>query len=340
MPRIVLIRPCCIGDVLQATAALQALRRHYPAAHITWAVGGWSKAAIADHDLLDAVLDTGEAANPAAGIAGLWRMVRWLRAGGFDVAVSLVRSPWMSLAVLLSGISTRAGIDSGGRGFGYNLKANVDPRVPRHEAEIYLDVVRLLGAETTGCTVNVPVNVPNPLDDVASPYVVLNPTGGNNPGMTMDSKRWPPASFAALGDALVVRFGVRLVLVGGPGDMPILEAVKASLRHPAQIFAGDLTFGQIATLAHESCCYIGNDTGLTHLAAAAGAKTVMILGPSDPVRYAPFASDTLALWRPYTLSGGGVADDAPVDFDWSRHGIGADEVIAQVSTFMECFTSS
>ncbi len=41
--RIVLILPCCIGDVVLATAALQALRRAYPDAYIAWAVGSWSK---------------------------------------------------------------------------------------------------------------------------------------------------------------------------------------------------------------------------------------------------------------------------------------------------------
>ncbi|MBE0689156.1 MAG: hypothetical protein IH587_03425, partial [Anaerolineae bacterium] len=37
--RILLVLPCCIGDVVLATAALQALRRAFPDAHITWAVG-------------------------------------------------------------------------------------------------------------------------------------------------------------------------------------------------------------------------------------------------------------------------------------------------------------
>jgi len=43
MKRLLLVLPCCIGDVVLATATLTALRRAYPQAHITWAVGSWSR---------------------------------------------------------------------------------------------------------------------------------------------------------------------------------------------------------------------------------------------------------------------------------------------------------
>jgi ADP-heptose:LPS heptosyltransferase len=156
--RIVLILPCCIGDVIMATATLKALRRGYPSAHITWAVGGWSKRAVEHHPLLDAVLDTGPAALPVKSPAGFVRFVGQLWAGQFDLAVSLVRSPLMSLAVRLTGIPRRAGLDSAGRGFGYNVRVPIHPDDVRHEAEIYLDVVRALGLDTAGCCANVPVD--------------------------------------------------------------------------------------------------------------------------------------------------------------------------------------
>ena len=62
--RILLVLPCCIGDVILATAGLRALRRAYPDARIAWAVGSWSKAAVEHHPDLDAVLDCGAAALP------------------------------------------------------------------------------------------------------------------------------------------------------------------------------------------------------------------------------------------------------------------------------------
>src|SRR6185436_19019449 len=159
--RLVLILPCCIGDVVLATATLMALRRAYPQAHITWAVGSWSKGVIEQHPLLDAILDTGSQALPIKSVGGFYSFVRQIRAGHFDLAVSLVRSPLMSAAVALSGIPRRAGLDSAGRGFGYNIRAPIDPNQPRHEADIYLDVPRALGLDVAGCVANVPVSPEN-----------------------------------------------------------------------------------------------------------------------------------------------------------------------------------
>ncbi|MCC6805283.1 MAG: glycosyltransferase family 9 protein [Anaerolineae bacterium] len=342
-PRVVLILPCCIGDVVLATPALKALRRAYPNAHIAWAVGSWSKPAIEHHDLLDSVIDTGADALPVRSPGGVLRFVRQLRAGKFDLAVSLVRSPLMSAAVLLSGIPQRAGIDSAGRGFGYTVRAKVDPNMPRHEAEIYLDVIRALDIDTAGCYANVPVfetdaaAVREKLRErgIDGAYLVINPAGGRNPGMVMDAKRYPPEQLAALANRLAAALRASVVLVGGYGDAALVEAVQGWLDVKAAAFIGELRFGEIAALARAARLYLGNDTGLTHLAAASGAKTVMILGPSDPARYAPFAPDALALWKPTTVARGGVAAGAPDGWDWARDGIGVDAAEQQIRAWLD-----
>ncbi len=336
--RILLYLPCCIGDVVLATATLTALRRAYPNAHITWAVGGWSKAAVEGHPALNTLLDTGRKALPVKSARGFAETVRLLRGGRYHLLVSLVRSPLMSAAALLSGIPTRAGIDSGGRGFGYTHRAKIDPTHPRHEAEVYLDVARALGIDTQGCYANVPV--PDSERGIAARhgvqgrYLVVNPTGGRNPGMIMDIKRYPPTQMAALAERLAAQLDAQIVVLGGPGDAEIVTQMGAAIRQPVTTFVGALSFGQIAALAAESVLYLGNDTGLTHYAAAAGAKTVMILGPSDPARYAPFTPNSLALWKMTALPGGGVAGGAPRGFDWGTDGITVDEAEAEITRFL------
>lgn len=337
--RIVLILPCCIGDVIMATATLKALRRAYPKAHITWAISTWARPAIEQHDLLDAVLDTGPAALPVKSPLGFRRFVRQLRDGNFDLAVSLLRSPLMSLAVRLSGIPQRAGLDSAGRGFGYTVRARIDPKDVRPEAEIYLDVARALGIDTSGCYANVPVEGRLwPAVDVqlrngginGSNFIVIHPAGGRNPGMTMDSKRWPSDHFAALANRLAARWNSDIVLLGSEADLPIMQAVQDGLDQPAMLLAGALSFPEIGLLAQRARLYIGNDTGLTHLAAASGARTVMILGPSDPKRYAPYVPNALALWKTAEVAQAGVSAGTARHWDWARDGISVDEAEAQI----------
>ncbi len=340
--RILFILPCCIGDVVLATAALQALRRGYPDASITWAISSWARPVIENHPLITDVLDTGPKALPTQTPADLTRFVRRIRRGNYDLAVSLVRSPLMSIAVALAGIPARAGLDSGGRGLGYNVRAAISPDEARHEAEIYLDVVAELGLDVSGVAPNIPVR---PADQEfvqalleargIDRYLVVNPAGGNNPGMDLDIKRYPPAQMAELSMRLSEDLGASVVLLGGPQDKTLIETVTAEMAHaPAAAFTGDLTFGQIAALAHDSLFYLGNDTGLTHLAAAAGAKTAMIFGPTDPDRYGPYNDEAIALWKPVPVTQRGVTDGTPEDFEWERDGISVEDAEASIYQFL------
>lgn len=340
--RIVFILPCCIGDVVLATATLAAIRRGYPEAAITWAISSWARPVIESHPLITGVLDTGPQALPTGSPLEIVRFARVLRRGRFDLAVSLVRSPAMSAAVALSGIPLRAGLDSGGRGIGYNVRASINPNEARHEADIYLDVARALGLDVGGVAPNIPVH---PADQAAvralleaqdvERYLVVNPAGGRNPGMDLEIKRYPPKRMAELADRLTADLGAPVVLLGGPDDGPLLEEVAAGLLSPPALkLAGQLTFGQIAALAHGSLFYLGNDTGLSHLAAAAGAKTAVIFGPTDPARYGPYNQESIALWKPVAVTRRGVADGAPEDFDWAQDGISVEDAEALIYQFL------
>lgn len=339
--RIVIILPCCMGDIVIGTAVLNALHRAYPHASITWAVGPASRALIEAHPLVDAVLESPNILSFRHPLTFM-RFVQQLRAGRFDLAVSLVRSPITSLAVWLSGIPDRAGLDSQGRGFGYNLRAPIDPLERHAEGSVYLKTAERLGVKTAGCYASYP---PSPADigkveqlldeHGLTRYLVINPAGGRNPGMTLDLKRWPPERFAALANTLVQQTGASVILVGGPNDGDILKAVEERLAQPALKLTGSLSFGEIAALARGSLGYIGNDTGLTHLAAAAGARTVMILGPSDPERYAPFVEHALALWRPSAVTSGGVSAGVPEGWSWEKDGLTVDEALTAILPYLK-----
>ena len=300
--RIVLIRPCCIGDVVMATAALTALRDAFPQAHISWAVGEWSARAIAHHPAVDEIVDTG-ADMPLNSPAAFLRLVGLLRAGDYDCALSLVRSPLMSLALRLSSIPLRAGLDSRGRGFGYNLRVAIDPDKPEHESEIYLKVVSALAGRELHAFANLPVadaalavaRAYLAAENIAAPFIVAHPGGGVNPGARFEAKRFPLQQFAELLNRVGRAWKASVILLGGPGDAELVAEVKRRLDVRSVSWVDRLTFPEMGALAAEALVYIGNDTGLTHLAAASGAKVVMLMGPTDPLRYAPYAQDSIAV---------------------------------------------
>jgi len=340
--RILIILPCCIGDVVMGTTVLQALRRTYADAHIEWAVGRWSRGVIEAHPDLDGLLDTGNAALPVRQPGDFLRFVRAVRAGNYDLIVSLIASGWMSLAASLMGSPVRAGLDSGGRGFGYTVRVPYSLFNVRHQAEIYLDVVRALGIDTTEIRAHIPVaeadqsRVRARLGEtgITGEYLVLNPAGGRNPGMIMDSKRYPPAGLAQLGERIAAREKRAVVVIGGRDDGALVDSVAGHLSTPPARFIGALTFGEIGALAAGASLYIGNDTGLTHLAAAVGAPTVMILGPTDPRRYAPYSDNAIALWKPARVQRGGVGDGTPPSWNWATDGISVEDAAHEIDQFL------
>jgi len=157
-------------------------------------------------------------------------------------------------------------------------------------------------------------------------FAVLHPGGGQNPGMTLDAKRWPLEYFARLARRLIEKSRNAVVVVGGPDDAGLTAAVKGLVDLPVTDWGG-VEWDEIGALAERAALYVGNDTGATHMAVAVGCKTVMVMGPSDPRRYAPFAvpSQAVAVWKPWAVPQQGVRGGAK-RFDWQRDGIGVEEV--------------
>jgi len=118
----------------------------------------------------------------------------------------------------------------------------------------------------------------------AAPWLERLPAGflALHPGSGSPDKNWPAERFAQL--AARVAAGRPWLLVEGPAD----RAAAAPLRAlPGVVVAYGLPPRVLAALLRPAGVFVGNDSGVTHLAAASGAPTVALFGPSDPVRWAP-----------------------------------------------------
>ena len=91
-------------------------------------------------------------------------------------------------------------------------------------------------------------------------------------------KRWP--DFPAFAAAAIERFGRAVVLCPGPGEME-----EARRIHPQAVVLENVALDEYAALASLSTLMVSNDTGPGHMAAAVGARTVSVLGPTDASRW-------------------------------------------------------
>lgn len=112
---------------------------------------------------------------------------------------------------------------------------------------------------------------------VDQPLLVLAPGSGAL------EKNWPARSFAEIANWWRQSKGGRVLILFGP--------VEAERNNPNE-WAGELilhtpTLAQAAALLSRCQLYLGNDSGITHLAAAVGAPTVALFGPTDAAQWAP-----------------------------------------------------
>jgi len=112
------------------------------------------------------------------------------------------------------------------------------------------------------------------------PYVCLHP------GASEESRRWPAQKFAQVGDLLAER-GFRVFITGSPAERELAAATAGMMNSPATNLAGETELGVLAALLQGASLLVSNDTGVSHLAAAVKAPSVVIFMASDPLRWAP-----------------------------------------------------
>jgi ADP-heptose:LPS heptosyltransferase len=113
-----------------------------------------------------------------------------------------------------------------------------------------------------------------------------------HPGSGGSRKCWSVERYFALAERLSA-FGQAVLFLGGPAESPELRAmIEEFVRDRAgmaSLFDADLSV--VAGLVAECSLYIGNDSGITHLAAAVGAPVIALFGPTDPALWAPLGAD-------------------------------------------------
>lgn len=307
---IVVIKPCCLGDLVMTTPLLEVIHRAYPRATITYVAGTWSKVIPEHHPAVDRVIDCGNVGLPGRySFYDYMKFARVLRRFRFDLAFALDRSPMLTLLPWLAGVPRRVGPDSLGRGFSLTDRVPVytSPDHLQHQVEVSLDLARAIGLPVDHPRMRF---VPSETErqtaqhvDAHHPCIALFPGGGSNPGMELTAKRWPLDRYVTLAQRLIDELDVEIVLIGGAGDVEINRQLRDGLNAPPgkiRDLTGKTTIGELAALLEQCALFIGNDSSPMHLAAAVDIPVIAIFGPTSPREYGPYPLDDerhIALWR-------------------------------------------
>lgn len=297
--RILIVRLRSIGDTVLATPSFHALRRFLPGAQIDVLLEDWVAPVLEGcEDINNVITIRGKSARARA------RVVRRLRSARYDVAYNLHGGTTATLLTRASGARHRVGY----RQYQYwRLHNHVAPPAPEiwgrpdtHTVENQMALFGWTGVPVTDLPPSRLAVVPGARERVERKLVTRGTTSAVpfalvHPAAAFESKQWEVDRFARVIEWLAQR-GLPSVVITGPAESALAEdlARKADARFTALT---DLTLPEVSALAARSRLFVGNDSGIAHIAAAVGAPSVVIFGSSSVVRWRPWATAASAVVR-------------------------------------------
>lgn len=194
---------------------------------------------------------------------------------GFDVALTFRHSTRAKL--LLAALPGAEAWASRGRGSGLLGLRTFPVDRARHQRHDFDHALVDLGLSPVD---GQPVRLRFPIVAERAPRPVVLLPGSLGP----PSKRYPPAGYLEIGKRLAAA-GFPVVVVVGANDAPLGGWLARGTN--GELFPPHAGLWEVAQVLAQARLVIGNDSGLTHLAAALGSPTVALFGPTSPARTAP-----------------------------------------------------
>ncbi len=306
--RILAIKLADLGDLLTVTPALQALHAANPSTQIDLLVPPASARLLMGAPYINDIISFDK--FPFDNLRGIFdpgkvistlRFLLRLRLSKYDALAIFHHFTlrWGSVKfaalALASGAGARAGLDNG-RGRFLTLRVPDRGFGTMHEAEYWLHVAALLGADTRGeWQTHIPLTeanrsfAANLINNVgtnhATTLVALHPGAG----AYSKARIWPVERFADVAQNIIERYHASIIIVGGPDEVDAAASLERLVNSPAvHNLAGKTTVHETAALIERCSLFIGNDSGPMHIAAAVGTPVVAVFGPSNKDAWGPY----------------------------------------------------
>ncbi|MFZ5669233.1 MAG: glycosyltransferase family 9 protein [Pseudomonadota bacterium] len=276
--RILVIKLSALGDFVQATGSMKAIRAAHPDARITLLTTTPYAAMGEATGWFDEVWDGGR--PDWSNLTAVWRLISRLRRARFDRVYDLqTQNRTIRYFQLMWPRRPLWSGNAPGAAFEYSGEA----RDRLHIQDSQREQLRLAGIAEVG-----PPDVGWLTGDAArfglpAPYVLLAPGGAPH----RPAKRWPASAFGALAARLQAG-GVTPVVLGHGAEESALAGVIAAAAPGTVSLVGATSLGDIAAAARGAAFAVGNDTGPMHVVVATGCPAVVLFSrDSDPDLSAP-----------------------------------------------------
>lgn len=288
--RVLVIRLRSIGDTVLATPSLIALRRFLPDARIDVLLEDWVAPVLEKSDLIDNVLTLGKDAKSKL------KTVRQIRKNKYDAVFNLHGGTTSTFFARLSGAKYRVGFSSYRYSFLYNHRfpspVEFWNQKILHSAEQQLALLGFAGVPVK----DRPKSRLNVTDEMAEEMDLFLHVHGIDeekialihPAAAFDTKQWSSKNFAKIIDYLVSKKYFPVV-VTTPKEEKIISEIAENTSALFHGFTG-LNLQEITALASRAELFVGNDSGVAHIASAVGTPSVIIFGSSNRDHWRPWTN--------------------------------------------------
>jgi lipopolysaccharide heptosyltransferase III len=279
-PRVLVVALRRLGDVLLTTPLIRSVKRAFPQASIDALVFAGTEGILTGNPDVANVLTLPQRPHAGETLALMARLFK-----RYDLALSTQTGDRPTFLAAMAGRQSAGPVEADGAGAAVKRIVLSRAAVSDRGQHRVLDILRL--AELIGIPAHAEIVCPEggvrPALAPSQPYAVVHAA----PMFTY--KRWTAAGWRALAAALHER-GLGTVTTGAATDRAYLDDVWRDSK--VVRLDGKLDWPGLSALIAAARVYIGPDTAITHLAAATGAPTVALYGPTDP-----------RLWGPWPLGG-------------------------------------
>jgi predicted lipopolysaccharide heptosyltransferase III len=288
--KVLVVRLRSIGDTVLATPSLFALKRFLPNAQVDILVEDWVAPVLANHPHVDNVI-----ALERGGFMTRARTARELRAANYDVVYNLHGGTTATFLTRATGARHRVGFKSYQYGQLHN-HACPSPLLlwkqsKTHSVEQQLALLGWTGVPVTDRPRTTLGISPKAAETITR---LLNEAGLGeqrialiHPAAAFATKQWAVENFARVVEFLAER-GFTSVAIAASNEQALLEQLRSATSVNFATFA--LSLPEVTALAAGSKLFVGNDSGIAHIAAAVGTPSVVVFGSSNIAHWRPWNS--------------------------------------------------
>lgn len=291
--KILVIKYGPLGEVILTSPLIRTLKENLPQSRLFLLCDPPSYSIYSHNPYVDKIIFWDGHRYKRRGIKGKVAYLGYLRSlksWGFALVVDAYGGTRSATWTLLSGARVRVGYKKKALGPFYNIRA--EHNFSQYHCECVLDLARAMGLEITSHLPEIYTSA----EDEAKCEGFLSSRGlkgtgelliGINPGASHRFKRWASERFAKLADLLLKEYPAKVLLIVGPGEEPIAQAVRENMESDVELVSVT-NFREWAAFIRQFDLFITNDSSPLHISACVReTPTVAIFTSTANLRYLP-----------------------------------------------------